>query len=77
VQHRAKQLFRDLGADKAVVGAMRNHSDVEEIVRLGCDVLLHVLYDVPAHRDRLKEAKQVSRGGGQGERGAHTHRYSY
>lgn len=48
---------------------MRNHSDVEEIVRLGCDVLLHVLYDVPAHRERLKEAKQVSRGGGQGEKG--------
>jgi len=54
---------------------MRNHSDVEEIVRLGCDVLLHVLYDVPAHRERLKEAKQVSRGGGHGERGSHTHRY--
>ena len=48
---------------------MRNHSDVEEIVRLGCDVLLHVLYDVPAHRERLKEAKQVSRGGGQGKKG--------
>jgi hypothetical protein len=41
------------------VEVVRNHWQQEEVVRLGCELLLHLVYDSPIHRDRLRDAKQV------------------